>query len=328
MGDAEITNGQGRRRRVLGLARLAILAVLLGCVGIYAHRHWEDYRNVAFPSFGVVAWVLLLECVVYCWYALMLRSLMWPYGMAMGVIEAGMVGMATRFGNVFLPMRGGAALRAAYLNRRHGMAPIQFLAGLAGAMMAPLAVSGIVCAVGLLWLWHAGADVKWAYIGPLAAVPVVAGVLAIWAPEIDPGQSKLRRGVARILGGWRDLCRHPQAVMMLLAMSVLQLLTLSGIFAVLFAAVGIEMSFGCIVLITAMGNASNVFMVTPGNLGVYETVLLLGAGWVGVPTEQMANLIPAVAIWRALDIIFVAITGGISTVVLKRAVARSAEAKG
>jgi uncharacterized membrane protein YbhN (UPF0104 family) len=327
MDDAETTNGQDRRSGVLGIVRLAILVILLVFVGVYAHRHWEKYRQVKLPPFGAVAWVLLLEGVVYSWYALMLRSLMWPYGMAMGVIEAGMVGMATRFGNVFLPMRGGAALRAAYLNRRHGLAPTQFLAGLAGAMMAPLAVSGVVCALGLLWLWHTGADVKWVYIGLLAAVPVVVGVLALWAPAIDPGQSKLRGMVARILGGWRDLCRHPRAVRTLFVTSVLHLLTLSGIFAVLFSALGIDVSYGSIVLITAMGNASNIFMVTPGNLGVYETVFLMGAWTVGVPTEQRGSLLLVVGVWRALDIVFVAITGGISTIVLKRAVAANAKGK-
>ena len=105
MGNAEITNDQGRRRRVLGLVRLAILAILLVFVVVYVRGHWEgfkgDFSKLAALQFGTLAWVLLLECVAYCWYALMLRALMWPYGLDMGTVEAAMVAMATRFGNIW-----------------------------------------------------------------------------------------------------------------------------------------------------------------------------------------------------------------------------------
>jgi uncharacterized membrane protein YbhN (UPF0104 family) len=329
MDDAETTNGPTRRLGVLGSVRLAVLAVVLLVIAVYVRGHWQEFSGkVAELRLVTLLWVLLLECAVYGWYALMLRSLMWPYGLDMSLREAAMVGMATRFGNIFLPMRGGAALRAAYLHRRHGLAPTQFLAGLAGAMMAPLSVSGVVCVVGLIWLGQAGGEaVNWAYIVPLATVPVVVGALAVWSPKLQPGSARLRRMLARILGGWRDLCRHARAMRALLAASVMHLLTLSGIFTVLFTASGIDLSYGRVVLIAAMGNASNIFMITPGNVGVYEAVIALGARAVGVPAEDVTQLVFTVLIWRVLDMAFVVATGGASTVALSHAVGESAQGK-
>ena len=117
--------------RLPGWVRLAILAALAVLAGWYLLTHREDFAILAEVDAGPLLLAAAVNGLVYVSGALVVRAVVRPFHIRIGWIEAIHLALLTRFGNVFLPFRGGMGLRAAYLSRAHGLPLSRFVAGLA-----------------------------------------------------------------------------------------------------------------------------------------------------------------------------------------------------
>jgi len=307
--------GNNLRRTVWLGSRLVIMVVTLGMVCAYAWAHRSGVSPLAEVRLPILVIALILDALIYVWIALWIQGLVWPFNVRIGVYEAWLLSMATRFGNLFLPFRGGAGVRAVYLKRVHGLSYTHFLAGLAGTLVGTLLVSTVISLGGLIWLAAAGAPGMATSIGVLAWMAALLILLTVRPPRLRDPRRGLTRAVSRVLTGWRTISRNRRAITVLLLMNVAHVLTLSAIYALLLEDFDVHISWSILLVIVALGNVNAAFVITPGNVGVYEGLMAVIGRMVGVAP---VTILGVVLIWRALDTALVLMAGWVCGSLLTR----------
>ncbi len=311
-GDAETL--PPRRRRWVGLARLGMLVVVLGLIAWYVARHIEDFRVVGDIHWTALAAAMALDVLIYVYSAAAVVLTVHLFGPRVRVGEAMLLSLLTRFGNILLPLRGGAVMRAVYLKRAHGLTYAHFLAGLSAMLLAMLAVSLISAIGGLGYVGWATGQTFPSVIVLLSGALVAILLTVVLRPRIGSGESGGLRGhIQRLIDGYQLVSRHRPSLVGLLAVSTMHVLTMAGIYAVLLAAMGKAAPWGFLIVIVALGNISTVVQVTPGNVGVYEGLLAILGSLMGL---AVADILAATLAWRVLDTVLILVTGPVSSVIL------------
>ncbi|MBL7133269.1 MAG: flippase-like domain-containing protein [Phycisphaerae bacterium] len=296
------------------MARLGMLVVVLGLLAWYVARNAEDFRAVRDIPWSTLAAALGLDVMIYVYSAAAIVLTVHLFGPGVGSLEALLLALLTRFGNLLLPLRGGAVVRAVYLNRKHGLTYAHFLAGLSAMLLATMAVS-LVCAIGGLGYvgWATGKTFPGAIV-LLAAALVAIALTVVLHPRIGSGEAGGLRGhIQRLLDGYHLVSRHRPSLLGLLAVSGLHVITMAGLYALLLAAMGKPAPWGLLIVIVALGNISTVLQVTPGNVGVYEGMLAILGSLMGLAP---ADILAASLAWRVLDTALILVAGPVSSLIL------------
>jgi uncharacterized protein (TIRG00374 family) len=316
---------KGARGRIV---RLGIMVVILILLAVYVWRNWADFQKLGQSSLltlsglWALAGVVLLDLACYYWNAGMIQIATRPFGVRVRAGEAYMLSVLTRFLNYLTPLRGGAIARALYLNRVHKLSYPNFLAGMAGMLLALPLVSVLVGLAGLGYMYLAtGQAVPWlTVVLAVAAVPLVA--VAIVRPRLSertsPGwTSRVWNALARVVNGWDVLCRDRRSLAGLLVVNLLYVLTTAAMYWLILVNMGQPINPGQLMVIVAMGNLSVIVSITPGNVGVYEGTTAIIGSLIGVGGPVIAA---TTLLWRVLDFLLALVTGPPCSAALTRRV--------
>jgi len=303
-----------RRRKWTAAARLGMLVAVLALIAWYVAVNAKSFRALGDVTWTSLAAALALDSLIYVYGAGAIVLTVHVFGTRPGAVETLLLSILTRFGNLLLPLRGGAAARAVYLNRTHGLTYSDFLAGMSAMLLATVAVSLLCSLGGLAWIGLATGKtfprVTWVLAAGLAA----ASLTAVLRPRIGSGDAGGVRGrIQRLLDGYHLVSRHRPTLLGLLGIGGLQIVTMAWIYAVLLAAMGKPAGLGILIVIVALGNICTVVQLTPGNVGVYEGVLAILGSMMGL---AVADILAASLAWRALDTALILAAGPISSYVL------------
>lgn len=321
-----------RGRRWVAVARLVMLPIVVGLIALFLWRKPETFDDLSNLSAGTIAAALGLDILIYIYSAAAIILTVHLFGPRLGAVEAMLVALTTRFGNLVLPLRGGAVARAVYLKKRHGLSYTHFLAGLSAMLLAMLASALAMALIGLVTIGVMTGTHFWPLTVALSAVLGLIALTVIVRPRFaSPGDEASAAGkakgnigrralllsgvrlvgrqVQRLVEGYHLVGRHKPSLAGLLTVSTLHVLTQATIYAVLLAGMGKPASFGLLVIVAAVTHVANVVQITPGNVGIYEALSGFLAAMMGL---QAADIVLTVGIWRALDIALILVVGPIS----------------
>ncbi len=302
------------KRRWVGLARLGMLAVVLGLIAWYVARNPDEFRAIGDIHWSALGAAAAMDLLIYVYSAAAIVLTVHLFGPRVRVVEAMLLALLTRFGNLVLVLRGGAVMRAVYLKRTHGLAYGNFLAGLSAMLLAMLAVS-FACAIGGLGYvgWATGKTFP-GVMAMLAGALLAIALTVVLRPKIGSAESKGIRGhVQRLIDGYHLVSRHKPSLLGLLAVSTLHVVTMATIYAVLLASMGKPAPWGLLIVVVALGNVATVVQVTPGNVGIYEVILTMLGSLMGLPE---ADILVAAGAWRAVDTVLILLVGPASSFIL------------
>ncbi len=307
------TNPQPSKRAVkpMVFVRLAVLAVVFTAIGIYLYTNWEKFSDVfASVSATKITLVLVLDLLYYIVTAIIMTSVLLPYSIRLGKMESFEISMATRFGNLLIPMRGGAVARAVYLNKRYQFSPGMFVASLSGMLLTSIFTALLWVGGGLVLIGIR--DGIW-FLKPLLLVAVgIAGllVLAMIRVRIKKSHNKILAFAGNLAEGWVKFASHKSCLMRLILCYSALIILQSGIYAVILNTGDASVHWSYIVVLVALGNVSLAFQITPGNAGVYEGLLAGISSLMGL--DYQAVLAGGLT-WRVIDAVFVFIVGGVAS---------------
>lgn len=269
---------------------LLLSAAILGGVALLGVTHPELARGFAktlislSPLSIAIAFILILAQVS----AQALR--MWaiiPRDTPLSVLRAGYVFTVGDFTNIFIPVRGGDALKVLLIHRAESGRRIP-LTTAAGAMLADKVVD-----IGTLILLCTFAGFLSLLVTKMtAAVPplglvlgVVGGLLVLlagirYAPR---GWLPARMASLRRLAHGLSALKHPVRCLASVTFSVVARLAEVLALRVLCSAAGFSLSLSQVLLALVIVNLSVSVPVSLANLGVYEAGLAFGLTRVGVP---------------------------------------------
>jgi uncharacterized membrane protein YbhN (UPF0104 family) len=293
------------------------IGVLLACIfllGFYMRNHLSDFGNISsisFPYILVISIMYLLSLIVN---GLFLKVLTVDFGIDLNFAEYFSISVVTSFGNIFLPMKGGAGFRAVYLKSRYNFEYSYFISSLAGNYLIAFNITSLVALAGMAALYfHSGH-----FNLPAAAVFLGIAVLTAWGILFPPVTLDWipfkwpREKIEQVLSGWRITSKSRRTVLNLFCLALLNVILGSATTWFEFAAfnmkdaAGEAISFLQSVVFTTIGALSFLLSITPAALGIKESLLMFSSESLGIsPSQALAvSLLDRTATFIVLALIF------------------------
>lgn len=266
-----------RKKLVINAISLGILTLF----AVYISISFADIRALDIEHFAYLPCAAGSVIVTTTCTALLSRRLTVPLGVNLGVLESISLSTAASAGNNLGPLRFGAAMRAAYLKRVHGLSIGHFVSSLFGMYVTTSLIAALMGLVGLAALKLQGAN-NLGVMCIINFVCVVGSVFLACCPRIPKTENLVVQKLNYVIDGWRKIRREPSTTAAVLLLTLVQQLSMATTFWLAFAALGMEQSVGAILLLTSIGILASYFGITPGGLGVFELTVAFVANQLGI----------------------------------------------
>lgn len=318
------------RPRTFPLRKAASAAVLCACVFFlvsYVRDHLSDFSNLSEISLHYVFLIGLAGFLVLAVNGLFLKALTIDFGIDLSFPEHFSISVLTSFGNVFLPMKGGAGFRAVYLKSKYDFDYSYFLSSLAGNYLVVFHVNSLAALAGMaIFFFRTGA-----FSYPVVCVFLAVAAASFWAIFFPPASIGWipfrwpRERINQVLSGWNAIRRSGRTVRSLFALTLLNVFLCSAATWFEFAAFGARDASGNAVgflqsvIFTMIGALSLFVSITPSALGIRESLLMFSSEFLGISPSQAL----AVALLdRSVNFFVLAVFFGFASMYIRKAMRR------
>lgn len=264
---------------------------------LYIRDHFSEFVNVSEVSARYLLAIGSVSLAGFVVNGLFLKVLLARFGIEIDFMEHFSLSIVTSFGNIFLPMKGGAGIRAVYLKSKYNFDYSYFVASLAGNYLVCFGVTGMAALGGMGFYWASAGF----FSVPAALVffSITAGALwAILRPPRTADWIPLRRAkdlANQMLAGWHIVRESSRTVLQLLGLTTLNMVLGSVTVWLEFAAFGMKDIHGSPIglaqsaVFSAISGFSIFVGLTPAALGVRESVLMFSSEILGItPLQALA----------------------------------------
>lgn len=204
-------------------------------------------------------------------------------GVRLGLFENWMVFTSGLLGNL-IPGQVGTIYKFRYMKAVHGLAYSRSGSSYMVNLVITFASTSLVGLTGVLVVASTGGKLAVAMLAVFIGA-AVGTVVAVLVPL--PKARWLRGAPARawegFSTGWSELWSRPRTGAAALGIDVVRSLLTAWRFQLAFSLLGIEQSFWYFAVIAAVAGVAGVVSITPGGLGVRETLITAAAVGMGTP---------------------------------------------
>lgn len=183
--------------------------------------------------------------------------------------------------NLVSPIKGGAAIRAAYLKRIHGVPYSAFASVLGGTLVCSIAVSAALAAVALVSLGVPGGRYGWIALASSVTVFIVLVAFMRFVPPAPKPTGTLPGKLTQIAHGWRTISNDGPLVAKVVGWSTVGALLHALAFVLAFQLAGFSGSWLVPVTSSAFARIGALISITPAGLGIFEAFGAVSAQIVG-----------------------------------------------
>lgn len=290
---------------------LMITTMTLAVVYIFLNK--ESILMVQQIKICDIVLIVLFQLGFWVFTGSRLNLVMTHYGINLKTREWLGLTFITKFYSYFLPFRGGIAVRALYLRRIHMFEYEKFISSIMGLYAVNLLMNLLLAVVLFLFylidakssrLWHLE---LFATSGMILISAIILFVFYMGKKNI------LKERVQIIINSFYSFFNDTRLLCSLL-INHLPLRTCHAMALYWsFKALGVEVRFNDIFILSIILAISLLFSITPGNLGVSEFIVI-GSGTLFSYTLEDA--IMAALLVRAIEIVIVLVLGIVSVKIL------------
>ena len=303
------------RKLIRGILSFGILLVLIVLAVLYLERNFEDFSELRFVSPMIILALILLFIFGYFLIGLTTKQLIKPLKINLGYFESFALSIVTGFYNLITPLRGGMAVRAVYLKKKHNFSYTNFFSSLSASYVLIFLSAGIMglLSSGIIYL-------KEDIFSPIVSL-IFLGVslsllfVIIFSPRMNEGKGFILDKIAKILNGWYLIRKDRGLLFFITIISIFQLLLSSLMLYLEFYVFGIEISFVKALFLSSIGLLGLIIAITPAGLGIQEAVAVFSASTIGIsPVESLSVAL----LGRGVSVIVLFVLGSIFSWVLMR----------
>lgn len=280
----------------------------------YIREHLSEFSSISDVS---VQYVFLIGCASFAGLVvngLFLKVLLGQFGISLGFFEYFSISVLTSFGNVFLPMKGGAGFRAVYLKSKYNYDYSYFVAGLAGNYLVCFNVTALTALAGMTLYW---AETGYFNI-PAAAVFLTIAIGTFWTIFSPPRAFDwipvrwAREQANHVLSGWNTVRKSKRTVTHLFMLVIINVFISSMMCWLEFLAFGMKDARGETIgiaqsaVFSAVGSLAVFVGLTPAALGIRESLLMFSSEILGITPAQAlaASLLDRTVSFLVLSLLF------------------------
>jgi len=226
-------------------------------------------KNISIHSIIILSIFYLLTLILNGLYTkVILRS----FYINLGFIEWFGTSVVTTMGNILMPFRAGAGLKAVYLKMHHNLSISYFLSTLSSVYIFNLIVFSFLGIISLLYLFSIN-DVFRVIIFFIAILFISIACIII-KPLINEDSVFPLNKLAKIVKGWNLIRNNKLLITKLIFITVLLACFDIIRLYICFNAINVSISIWIIILITSVLSLSSLINLTPGSFGVHETITI------------------------------------------------------
>lgn len=264
---------------------------------VYFWKNPDLFKPLAEVSIIALVLIGLTKMLVSIVNGLFMKWSVEVFTKRMKLSEGIYVAVLSALGNYFGPLLGGATIRAIYLKKFHNLSYSYFTSTLAGYYVIVFAANSLLAVVSLVFLSKTNPSP-----GLFLFFTAWLAVMVMMMFARLPKRARLSRFERRRLSkfvitvvydietGWRRLVSHRGLVpkLFFLAGCGFAVTFLTGLLE--FNAVNASISIAGLGLYTAVSTSSMLVSLTPGAIGIRESLLLVTSSAMGVTTDQILQV--------------------------------------
>lgn len=284
---------------------------------VYFILNIESFKIILGTSIWALVAIGLLKVIIFMLHGVLIKITVERFATALNIAEAIVVSVYSAIGNFFGPLLGGTGIRAVYLKKKHGLAYSKFISTLTSYYFILFLINSLFAIISLIAInisdnWSS----FWLLLFFGAWLLGLLSLVVLKLPEKYRESSmkhqifnKVIRLIYEAYDGWLLLKNHPNLMYRLGAVA-------SGVFIVSltasfieFSVFDIEISLASLGLYTSLSVVSILFAITPGAIGIRETLLIFASDAMGITNEQV---IQVAILDRAITYITLFVLGAIT----------------
>jgi len=254
----------------------------------YISDNFEDFRRLFsnvlnhWPQISLAA---LLFTVLLGFNGYQFYSLLEPFALRLAVKEWFGLSVVTNFYNLVTPFRGGMAIRALYLKRRHGFTFTYFLSVQAAVQVFILITAAFTGLISVWMLEDKFGKYREPFLLLFSGITILLALLPSFSPRLKETGGKWRLRLVNINNGWHRLKQEKKTVVRVTLLTLLQRFIKAYFLILTYGCLNIQLDFFEALFISSVGMFSMVIMILPGNLGIDDAVNVISANLLGIPLE-------------------------------------------
>ncbi|MFC1780523.1 YbhN family protein [Patescibacteria group bacterium] len=283
---------------------LTILFLSIFC--IYFFQNQEDFKPLLQLSIPILVIISLLKVLTIFSMGLFIKIVLKPFKKKMSLAESFYISTLSTIGNYFMPLRGGAGIRAVYLKKKLKLSYSHFISTLSGNYIITFAVYSIIGLVSLILIqvkYNISSTILYIFFITLALVTLTLSLVKIPKRILEisekPGiLNRISKILVNIAKGWSFITSNKSLLVKLLFITFLNFLITASITFLGFKSIGVNLTFPSLLLYVSLSGTSLLISLTPGSIGIREGVLLLSASIIATTSE---NILQVAVIDRGLS---------------------------
>jgi len=268
------------------LVSLFLTALVAASLVFYLGEHWNELPRMEGKRVDLLLAAVALIVVRTCAMAWINWGILRCLGVYLRAGEAFGLAVLTTVGNQLLPFQAGAAFRAFYLKRTYDFAISRFIATIGGVQVSLVLVTSLLAIFCLLVVVPIGRDIRGtiAISGCVACLLTSVGVVSL--PRNRLGRWRFLSRLSSMADAWHTF-REDRALLrrVVVGCFVFRLCD-SGCFYLVCYAMGLEVSALDAVAITNVAAIAAHVTVTPGGVGIYESIVCFVSEPIGITVLQ------------------------------------------
>lgn len=298
------------------IVSVTIVAGFLGWAGWYVYSNAESFSQLAEVSWMDGAILISAFLTIMVCNGIFISIVTEAFKIRLHSQEWLSLSFASSFANYFLPFKGGAGMRALYMNRLHGFPITEFVSTLSIMYLMHIVVNGVLALIGMMLIV---ANEGPANISLLIFFAVISlfGIL-VMAIDIKIGTDYQKFPMAqfsRLLAAWRKVRQNRLLVFKLwVLMLALSLATVWQCHAA-FNAASVSLPWEGVIVYAASKNLAGLVGLTPGSLGIVELMSIYLGSVLGYGT---ADALVVQGLIRAVAVVVLLLAGPVALIYLRR----------
>lgn len=294
--------------KIRKLISFIILFILIIWAFIYIKNNLKDLKIIFEIPFYYILILIPFGLLAFIFRGLILKDLVKKFNIFLKFKEWFGITIITTMSNYFLPLRGGAGVRAIYLKKKHKLSYPHFLSTLTATYFIIFFINSLLGLLSILLIHFYLKQFNLIIFLIFFILFLFLTSILIFSPKIPKYKNFILRNIYKVINGWYLIKKDKKTVKKIALNSLFNSLTAFISLYFCFLALNININPVGILLISSLASVSILISITPASLGINELAIVFSSTVFGIlPVYSLL----AALLYRFINIIIVFILGPI-----------------
>lgn len=284
------------KKKLLSYGLLSLFGVYLI---YYIAKNQQNFAQLKHLSLGLLVLIAVGHLLGIFFNGLFVKFILRPYKKDISSGESFFVSLISTMGNYFLPVGTGTGIKAVYLKKKFQLAYSDFLSTLSGNyIIVFLLTSGLGFLSVIMLRSYAPRYQFGVLVIGLGGMFIAMLVLALYGfPRSlirlfnrTKTLKKLSSLVSRVLDGWNSITQDRKLLLQLTLLIMGNFIITASITYIAMLALGFSCSIWVLILYTSLASLSLLLNVTPGSIGIRESMFILISTTLALSVPQILSI--------------------------------------